>query len=157
MMPKHVKYAWQSYVQTIIYPTLMKLNNSDYMHDNFILAADHGFLPSSGKLETENVDLRVLETLKYRGVAFPTPIGIGSGLLINGSGIDNIFSASGIDSASGLSTFLEIGTCTPEKQSLRQGMSLKRIEIDLRHEKVKRVNSNFTPCVAQVISNLIER
>ena len=85
--------------------------------------------------------------MKHRGLAFPTPVGIGSGLVMNGIGVDNILSASGVDSASGLSTFVEIGTCTAERQIQRQGMPTKRIDIDLRREKVTRVNSNLTPSV----------
>ena len=127
------------------------------MLENFIMAADHGFLPSSGTLETGDVDLRVKETLKHRGYAFPSPIGIGNGLLTKGIGVDNMLLASGVDSASGLSTFVEIGTCTVEKQTGRQGMPIKRIDVDFRREKVSRINTNFTPSVAQVVSSLLER
>ena len=65
--------------------------------------------------------------------------------------------ASGVDSASGLSTFVELGTCTSEKQTGRQGMSIKRKDIDFRNEKVTRVSTSMMPSVAQVVSNLLDR
>ena len=78
----------------------------------FVQAADYELLPPSGILEAQGVDLRVKTA---NGATFASPIGLASGLLCEGRGIDNIFSSSGIDSGSGLSTFIEIGTCTPEK------------------------------------------
>ena len=62
------------------------------MHDNFLNAAHHDFLPSSGTLDTEGVDLRVKTG---RGTTFPSPIGLSSGLSTDGRGIDSIMAASG--------------------------------------------------------------
>ena len=95
--------------------------------------------------------------MKHRGYAFPSPVGIGSGLITTGIGIDNMLLSSGVDSASGLSTFVEIGTCTAEKQTGRHGMPLKRIDVDFRREKVTRVNTSLTPSISQIIANLLER
>jgi len=63
-------------------------------------------------LDTKDADLRVKNF--NNGIVFPTPIGIASGVLVEGIGMDNMFTASGVDSSSGLSTFIEVGTCTPE-------------------------------------------
>ena len=91
------------------------------------------------------------------GATFPSPIGLGSGLLIEGRGIDSIISSSGVDSASGLSTFVEIGTCTPERQSFRKGEVYAKVKIDLEKEVVTRVNSKLTPGVSEVVASLLER
>jgi len=57
-----------------------------------------------------------------RGVTFPSPVGVSSGFLTDGCGIDAILGATGRDSSSGLSTFIELGTCTPERQIVRAGL-----------------------------------
>ena len=95
--------------------------------------------------------------MKHRGYAFPSPVGIGSGLLTTGVGVDNMLLSSGVDSASGLSTFVEIGTCTAEKQNFRRGMPLKQIDVDFGRKKVTRVNTIKTPSIAQIIANLLDR
>ncbi len=48
-------------------------------------------------------------------MTFPSPVGVGSGLLTEGSGVDAILGATGPDSKTGLSTFIELGPCTPER------------------------------------------
>ena len=50
-----------------------------------------------------------------RGHTFASPVGIGAGLCIDGQGIDAMIRASGMDQA-GVSTFIECGSCAPERQ-----------------------------------------
>ena len=82
------------------------------MHQQFLICASNEFVPSSGTLEANGIDLRVKTG---KGATFPTPIGLGNGLLLDGRGIDAILSASGVDSMNRLSTFVELGPCTPER------------------------------------------
>lgn len=69
-------------------------------------------VPPSAIVDTNGFDMRVRTK---RGITFPSPIGVASGLLTDGNGIDAIMAASGADSNSGLATFIEVGTCTPER------------------------------------------
>ena len=54
----------------------------------------------------------------------------------DGRGLDNLFSASGVDSSSGLSTFIEIGTCTPEKQGFTKDEKSEKLRVDFNKEVV---------------------
>ena len=112
-MPERMKQGWQQYIQAGIYPRILKLSSADFMHTNFLMAADHELLPSSGPLDTQAV------ALKGRGISFPSAVGLSSGLLTDGRGIDAIMETSGFDASTGLSTFVELGTCTPDKQVSR--------------------------------------
>lgn len=123
------------------------------MHQHFLIAADYNLLPPSGTLE--GADLRV--KTNRRGVTFPSPIGLSSGLLIDGRGIDSIIEASGTDSASGLSTFIELGSCSPERQLPRKGLSLFSIKINMESGTVARMNTQVTPSVSQIVGNLLNR
>jgi len=75
-----------------------------------------------------------------RGLTFPSPVGVGCGLLVDGSGVDAILGATGIDSNSELSTFIELGTVTPEKQGARTGHQRTNLEVDFERETVQRRN-----------------
>ena len=110
-------------------------------------------LPPSGVLE--GADLRV--KTKRPGVTFPSPIGLSCGLLTDGRGIDSIIEASGTDSVSGLSTFIELGSCSPEKEHHRKGQPLKKIKINFESETVERINTHLTPSVSQIVANLLNR
>ena len=46
--------------------------------------------------------------------------------------------ASGRDSKTGLSTFVELGTCTPDRQVGRPGMPHLNLKIDLESQKIMR-------------------
>ena len=91
------------------------------------------------------------------GATFASPIGIASGLASDGRGMDNLFSASGVDSSSGLSTFIEIGTCTPEKQGFVKNENPEKLRVDLNKEVVTCHNTRVTPGVSEIVANLLER
>ena len=82
-----------------------------------------------------------------RGITFPSPIGAASGILVDGSGIDAIIGASGVDSNSGLATFIELGTCTPERQLPSSDSKSNTLRIDIETGKVTRDCSRFLPSV----------
>ena len=105
------------------------------MHFYFLNTCNIDALPPSQTIDQQGQDLRVQTK---RGVTFPSPIGIGPGLLTNGAGIDAILNASGTDSKTGLSTFIELGTCTPDRQVGRPGMPMLNLRIDLDKQTVKR-------------------
>ena len=91
------------------------------------------------------------------GATFASPVGIASGLIRDGRGMDNLFSASGVDSSSGLSTFIEIGTCTPEKQGFVKNETHEKLRVDLNKEVVIYQNTRVTPGVSEIVANLLER
>ena len=88
--------------------------------------------------------------VKGRGITFPSPVGLGSGLLTDGRGIDSIMEASGIDKESGLSTWIELGTCTPDKQKMRDSSKSggRSIRVNLDAEKVIRQDLSAAPSLS---------
>ena len=89
-----------------------RYQEADLLHNKFLIAAKLDIVPPSAPIDTKGLDLRVKTK---RGVTFASPIGLASGLLDSGCGSDSIFSATGFDANTGLSTFVELGPCTPER------------------------------------------
>ena len=80
-------------------------------------------------MNTKGIDLSVKASKKC-GYTFPSRIGIANGVLYDGRGIHAMHQASGTDSNTGRSTFVELGPCTPERQQVRQGESKERLKVD---------------------------
>ena len=59
-------------------------------------------------------------------------------------------------SKEGLSTFVECGSCTPERQHSRQALD-PIVRINLAENKVEEVNRKVTPGVTETISHLVQR
>ena len=59
-------------------------------------------------------------------------------------------------SEDGLSTFVECGSCTPERQHGRRVLD-PVIRINLAENKVEEVNRGVTPGVTETIANLLQR
>ena len=86
------------------------------MHSCFLKAADSDLLPYQYEdSEDQNYSHVSLSIKTKRGVIFPAPIGIASGLCKDGTGVDALLRASGM-SKDRISTFIEVGSCTPERQ-----------------------------------------
>ena len=88
-------------------------------------------------------------------MTFPAPIGIASGLCHDGTGVDGMFAASGMNK-NGLSTFIECGSCAPERQHSKR-LFEPVIKINLSNKKVEEVNQRIAPGVTEVIANLLQR
>ena len=91
---------------------MLKISEADILHFYFVQACKMNLIPPAGPIDDKSLDMQVKTK---RGITFPSPVGVASGFLIDGNGVDAIMAASGIDSNSGLATFIELGTCTPER------------------------------------------
>lgn len=57
-----------------------------------------------------------------------------------------------------MSTFIELGPCTPERQfTPRNSQTIDQLKIDLSTNTVHRLNTEITPAVSQVVARLLER
>ena len=74
---------------------MVKFCEADVLHFYFLQACKLDMLPPSGPVDTKGLDMRVKTK---RGITFPSPVGVASGFLIDGSGIDAIIAATGVDS-----------------------------------------------------------
>jgi len=72
------------------------------------------------------------------GIVLSSPIGIGPYLSCNARGIDGILEASGVNEATGHSTFLEVGPCSPDKASHSNSM----LHFSVTKEREFKVNIN---------------
>ena len=90
----------------------MFIQNHDVAHRCFLKAGDWDLLPLSYEDNDAGINLQVKTK---RGLTFPAPIGVAPGLCKDGAGLDGLFTASGMNK-DGLSTFIECGSCAPERQ-----------------------------------------
>ena len=78
----------------------------------FLNASDYGFLPTESASDLPKEINLVVKS--KQGVKFTSPVGIGARISVDGSGIDGLLDSSR-DAKTGMSTFIEVGPCTPEK------------------------------------------
>ena len=79
---------WHPFVNKV-YPVLLKSMNHDLLHNLFVKAARQDMLP---KLEKTKEIKEVYKAKEGTTKSFfPTPVGLGSGVLREGMGIDSIF------------------------------------------------------------------